>query len=223
MYFHHACTSKLLHNLATDPAISPFLLRLRNYHEETYAHSLRVCQLSLDLAIQQHLSPSDLSYLGCAGLLHDIGKLEIPRTILDKPTALTASENQIMQKHVRLSFWAIESIEAQRPDYEIVKKIAVAHHEFTTTPYPRNNTVCHLKAPKRSDRRRMDRNLYHLSQILAIADMTDALHHTRSYKRSLSRSEVECILRQEFQGDSYLVDDALWRLVEETQPLANYH
>lgn len=220
---NHACTSRLLDDLVTDTQISHLLGRLHNYHEETYQHSLRVCLLSLDMGIQLHLSPSDLWYLGRASLLHDIGKLEIPSEILDKPTALTPSEIKIMRHHVRLGFWAIQALENELPDYEIVKKIAVAHHEFSTTPYPRSRRAIPQRKIDNAERRRNDQTIDYLSQIVAVADMTDALHHARSYKRGFSRTEIESILRQEFQGDQALVEYAVWRLADENNRSVTYH
>jgi len=220
---NHTCTSKLLDDLVSDIQISGLLNRLRNYHAETHQHSLRVCLLSLDLGIQLHLSPSDLWYLGRASLLHDIGKLEIPSEILNKPSALTPSEIKIMRQHVRLGFWAIQAMEHDLPDYEIVKKIAVAHHEFSTTPYPRSRTVIRQKTIADAERRSDDQTIDYLSQIVAVADMTDALRHAPSYKRGFSRSEIESILRNEFQGDPSLVEYAVWRLTDENNHPVTYH
>ncbi len=223
MNLNYTCTDKLLDDLVADPKINTVLVRLRDYHEETYNHSRRVCLLSLDLGIQLHLSPSDLWYLGRASLLHDIGKLEIPSEILDKPTALTASEIKVMRQHVRLSFWAIQSMETELPDYEIVKKIAVAHHEFSTTPYPRDGTDPRQVALASSDRRKTDQSIHYLSQIVAISDMTDALRHVRAYKRGFTCSEIEHILRREFRGDPQLVDYAIWRLTGDPHRATGYH
>jgi len=220
---NYTCTANLLDELVADPKINTMLTRLQDYHEETYHHSRRVCLLSLDLGIQLHLSPSDLWYLGRASLLHDIGKLEIPSEILNKPAALTPSEINVMRQHVRLSFWAIQSMENELPDYDVVKKIAVAHHEFSTTPYPRDGTDPRQVKRANADRRKTDRSIHYLSQIVAIADMTDALRHVRAYKRSFSCSEIERILRSEFRGDPRLVDYAVWRLNGAPQTSTGYH
>lgn len=219
----HPCTNKLLEELLSDQQISAQLTRLHDYHSETYQHSIRVCLLSLDLGIQLYLSPSDLWYLGRASLLHDIGKLAIPTEILDKPTALTPQEVKVMQHHVRLGFWTIQAMESQLHGYDIVKKIAVAHHEFTTTPYPRSSTKSIPKNVITSERRQTDKSISYLSQIVAIADMTDALRHARSYKTGFSRREVEWILRHEFQGDPQLIDHAVWRLSEEAHASSPCH
>ncbi len=223
IHLNHACTGKLLDDLLNDKQINLLLAQLHDYHAETYEHSRRVCLLSLDLGIQLRLSPSDLWYLGRASLLHDIGKLEIPSAILDKPAALTSHEVKVMRQHVRLSFWAIQSMEKELPEYETVKKIAVAHHEFSTTPYPRNGTDPRQVKLATSDRRRTDQSIHYLSQIVAISDMTDALWHARSYKRGFSRSEIAYILRGEFQGDPTLVEYAIWRLNEDGQAPVSYH
>lgn len=223
MNLRHPCTKKLLEDLLSDSQINARLTRLRDYHNETYHHSLRVCLLSLDMGIQLHLSPSDLWYLGRASLLHDIGKLEIPTEILDKPAALTPQEVKQMQQHVRLGFWAIQAMESQLPDYGVVKRIAVAHHEFTTTPYPRNGANRQPTEATDAERRRLDLTIEYLSQIVAIADMSDALRNARSYKKSFTLNKIESILRNEFQGDPQLIDHAIWRLTEDFSASPVYH
>lgn len=222
MHLRHTCTHKLLDDLVTDPPINTLLTQLRNYHEETYAHSCRVCLLSLDLGIQHHLSPSDLWYLGRASLLHDIGKLKIPYDLLTKPTALTPQEVNVMRQHVRLGFWTIQAMECELPAYDIVKRVAVAHHEFTTTPYPRSGKDRRIQRRLPQDRRTIEQNVHYLSQILAIADMTDALCNARAYKRTFATDEIERILRHEFQGDPHLIDHALWRLADHARQSLEY-
>lgn len=225
MKLRHPCTKKLLDDLLADKQINAQLLKLRDHHTESYQHSLRVCLLSLDMGIQLRLSPSDLWYLGRASLLHDIGKLDIPAEILNKPSALTSNELSLMRQHVRLGFWAIQSMESQLPDYDVVKKIAVAHHEFTKTPYPRNGIQQQQLAAEHeaSERRQTDRSINYLSQIVAVADMTDALRHARSYKTGFTRTKIETILRSEFQGDPKLIDHAVWRLPDDLQPVSAYY
>lgn len=222
MYLRHTCTKKLLDELVTDTQINTLLTRLREHHEESYAHSCRVCLLSLDLGIQHRLSPSDLWYLGRASLLHDIGKLEIPCELLTKPAALTPQEVNVMRQHVRLGFWTIQAMERELPAYDIVKRVAVAHHEFTTNPYPRSGRDRRHLSRLPQERRTVEQNIYYLSQIVAIADMTDALRHARAYKSDFAKEDIEYILRREFQGDPSLIDQAMWRVTEHARQVSDY-
>jgi len=148
-----------------------------------------------------------LRSLGYAGLLHDIGKTKIPRNILSIPTGLDPQKNKVMQEHVRLGFMVLEDLEDG-----IVKEIVVAHHEFTTTPYPRNGMDRRQRVRPSGERRKTNTRIRNMAQIIAIADIVDALTHKRSYKDAFTKKETEEILRRDFTGDPKFIDQVLRRL-----------
>lgn len=204
-------TEKLFDELIQDEKLKEFLELLKDFHEETYEHALRVGLLSLDIGIENELSQHDLWSLGYAGLLHDIGKTEIPQEILTIPSSLVPQEYKTIQGHVRLGFLLLKSLEES-----MIQEIVVAHHEFTTAPYPRNG-IDRREKNRASEKRRMIKpGIRKLSQIVAIVDLADALAHNRSYKEEFSKKETEEILRREFTGNHKFIEQILRRFREDS-------
>jgi response regulator RpfG family c-di-GMP phosphodiesterase len=132
-----------------------------------------------------------------------------------KSTALNRQEYGIVKGHVRLGFVNMEEFEHAVPEYEIIKKIIATHHEFTAAPYPRTGNDRRKKARPNGERRTAKPRIRDMAQIIAIADMADALTHSRSYKDSLPTKDAEVILRREFKGDPKLIAQALRRFDED--------
>jgi putative nucleotidyltransferase with HDIG domain len=149
------------------------LLQLREFDEYTTTHSLNVSVLVMALAEHLELSPQDVRTFGIAGLLHDLGKVNIPPDILNKPGKLTDQERQVMQNHpVEGAKLIIES--GRRLDLAA----AVAHehhimingHGYPTRHYHRE---CHKAS-----------NLVH------VCDVYDALRTRRPYRDSWESERV---------------------------------
>lgn len=137
-----------------------------------------------------------------AAPMHDIGKIKIPDSILNKPGRLTPGEFEIMKKHtvyggeiVSLTLGGIEE-----KDYvEVARNIALFHHErYDGTGYPRGlkGTEIPLEA-----------------RIMAIADVYDALVSDRVYKKAFSKETAKQILRE---GSGTQFDPLLTSLFLET-------
>jgi HD-GYP domain-containing protein (c-di-GMP phosphodiesterase class II) len=202
-------TKELRAHLLQDDRLGQYLDFLANHHRETYLHTLRVCSLSLDLGLENNLDTPTLMNLGHASLLHDIGKALIPKDLLAKTTGLDSLEQQIMREHVRLGFHLLDEF---KPD--IVKQIVAGHHEFSRFPYPRSGSE-RRQAPRASEpRRNRNPTIDRAVQILAIADMSDALVQPRAYKNAFTKERTETTLRREFTGDPDLIDQVLRRLNE---------
>ena len=196
----------LISKLIQEDKVRTLLGKLKSDQRSIYEHSLRVAILSLDLGFENQLEKPDLNYLGYAGLLHDIGKVSLPTDVLSKRTVLNSTDRASLNEHARLGFLALESFEP-----EIVKQIVVAHHEFQKIPYPRND-IDRRKAERSTPGRRSNRSqVGALAQIVAAADMFDALTSQRSYKEALKKSDTETILREQFTGDALYIDQVLRR------------
>ena len=156
-----------------DQAMILPLLQLREFDEYTTTHSLNVSVLVMALAEHLELAPQDVRTFGVAGLLHDLGKVNIPTEILNKPGKLTDEERQVMQNHpVEGAKLIIQS--GRRLDLAA----AVAHehhimingHGYPTRHYPRD---CHKAS-----------NLVH------VCDVYDALRTKRPYRDSWESERV---------------------------------
>ncbi|MGB4520905.1 MAG: HD domain-containing phosphohydrolase [Candidatus Omnitrophota bacterium] len=94
-------------------------------HPFTSGHSLRVSRYAMAIALAMNLSHDDITLIRWAGLIHDIGKLNVSRRILDKLTNLTQKEYSQIQKHARQTFDILSMI----PTLKDITLIAAAHHE----------------------------------------------------------------------------------------------
>ena len=199
-------STALVSKLVQEGKVRTLLGKLKSDQRSIYEHSLRVAVLSLDLGFENQLEKPDLNYLGYAGLLHDIGKASLPADILSKRTVINSTDRASLNEHARLGFLALENFEP-----EIVKQIVVAHHEYQNKPYPRNGIDRRKTGRGGPDRRSNQSQAGVLAQILAAADMFDALTSQRSYKEALSKSDTEKLLRRQFTGDALYIDQVLRR------------
>jgi putative nucleotidyltransferase with HDIG domain len=120
--------------LSDEPALLG-LTTIKSYDEYTFYHSVNTCVLSLSLATRLYLSREHLSILGTSALLHDIGKINIPLEITNKPTPLTQRETEIMKKHV---FEGAEILRNMPGVHKLSMIVAYEHHAcFDLSGYPK--------------------------------------------------------------------------------------
>lgn len=133
----------------------------------TAGHQQRVAELACAIAERTGLEQTRIDDLRVAGLLHDIGKISVPAEILNKPTALTEVEWNIVKSHVDLSYEILKGIPFERPVAEMVQ----AHHErLDGTGYPQG-----LK----------EGEILLEARILAVADVVEAMASHRPYRAAL--------------------------------------
>lgn len=146
---------------------------IRSFDDYTYAHSVNVGILSCVIGIDLKLAEEELEDLVLAGLLHDIGKLNISEQIVQKPARLTSEEYKIMKTHPELSYFKLLS----KPDISGRVKMAVLlHHEnMDGSGYP--NGISGTEIPL-------------FARILHVADVYDGLITTKPYKQGYSPSEA---------------------------------
>ncbi len=135
---------------------------------ETQAHSQRVREYTLTLAREIGLKEDDLIQVGRGALLHDVGKIGVPDSILLKPGKLSADEWVEMKKHPAMGFEILRSIRFLEPAAEIV----LAHQErWDGKGYP--NGIRKDEIPLGA-------------RIFAVADTLDAMTSDRPYRKALS-------------------------------------
>ncbi|MEK7775592.1 MAG: HD domain-containing phosphohydrolase [Candidatus Zixiibacteriota bacterium] len=154
------------------------LTAIKDYDDYTYAHSTNVCVYSLTMGVRFGLDRPRLSQLGFAALFHDIGKVKLPKDLINKPDAYDEDDWRQMQMHPILGAKTI--LRNLRFDTYTARaaRVAFEHHinsDFTGYPV--------LKSTK------IRPTLF--SRIVAIADTFDALTSDRIYlRKALSPDEV---------------------------------
>ncbi|MGE5894630.1 MAG: HD-GYP domain-containing protein, partial [bacterium] len=143
---------------------------IKDYDEYTYHHSVNVSVLSVALGQKLGLSRKALTELGLVALFHDIGKMEIPEEILNKPSSFTDDEWKIVRKH---PYWGAKAaLKLKGFDPSSIKSAIVAfeHHlNFDFSGYP-------------AVRERGEIDFF--SRIVTIADQYDAMTSARVYSRT---------------------------------------
>lgn len=142
----------------------------------TRGHSERVTALAVDIAREMDLPMRDVTDLQRGGLVHDIGKLATPSSILDKTGPLSDDERHIIEQHPLRGARILEPIAA----YERMLPIVAEHHErWNGTGYPRG-----LKGTE----------IALTARILAVADAFDAIRSDRPYRKGRSLTDSVAIL-----------------------------
>ncbi len=156
------------------------IISLKNKDYYTYLHSTNTAVLSIALGAAAGVSRDRLQSLGVGGLLHDIGKTNIPSDVLNKPGRLTFFEYRMMQNHVMEG----EKILKNQPYFpENAMSAVTQHHEkLNGQGYPFNLTGSYI-------------TIY--GRILALADTYDALTTQRPYKVAHTPFEALSIIVNE--------------------------
>ncbi|MBI4016355.1 MAG: HD domain-containing protein [Candidatus Aenigmarchaeota archaeon] len=196
----------LIDEIINDSKVMPYVSSLQSYHPETYYHCLRVAELAVKLGVENEYAEKDQRLLGYSGLLHDIGKKCIDKTVLDKPSALNPEERHLITAHTRLGYLLLSTFDSS------VRHIIVAHHEFKKNPYPRkgkDRRTRELLPRTSTERRAVKPQISTLAQILAAADVYDALANARAYKPALEKEKIEKIMKQQYAGNQKYVEQVL--------------
>jgi len=158
----------LIDSLSHDEAGLLALTTIKNFDEYTYNHSLNVGILSLTLGQRIGLSKKSLAKLGTAGILHDIGKVAIPKALIYNADELTPEEWEIIKRH---SNYGVEEILKIRGLDEIAMAsliVSYQHHwNYDGTGYPT---------------RGKDEEPILYAKILRICDTYDAMTTARVYQ-----------------------------------------
>jgi len=151
----------------------------------TYSHSFRVTQYAQEIAKIMGVGTQDLEKLRYAGLLHDLGKIEIHETILTKEGSLSADEYELIQSHAKGTFEILSKFRFKSSLADI-PLIASSHHErFDGGGYPGK-----LKGEK----------IPLLSRILSVADVLDAITSKRHYRTAMPIDGAIGIMQRERGG-----------------------
>lgn len=156
----------------------------------TVTHTISVTTLSTLISKKLNFSEIEIKNISYAAMVHDIGKITTPISILEKPGTLTDEEMDIMKEHVSVTYEILNDF-----GFNYITEIASYHHEkLDGTGYPFGLTAKELSIEAR---------------IVAVADILSALIGVRSYKKELPKAEVIAILTSMAKHnkiDSHIVD-----------------
>lgn len=141
------------------------MIEIKDFDNYTYSHSVNVASLATLIGIQLGYSRISLRELTMAGLMHDIGKLDIPVSIINKPGALDPQEYELIRKHPDLALKRLSP--SMKISLTVLDGIGSHHEKYDGSGYPlgldgSNIPLC--------------------GRILAVADVYDALTTSRSYR-----------------------------------------
>ena len=173
----HALNAELL--LAYDETLEGWARALDLRDNNTEDHSVRVMDLTMKLARMLGILEADLVHVRRGALLHDIGKMGIPDSILLKPGPLTEHEWQTMRMHPVFAYDLLSNIPFLRPALDI----PYCHHEkWDGSGYPQG--LCGEQIPL-------------AARIFAVVDVWDALGSDRPYRKKWNKRKILGYIRAE--------------------------
>jgi putative nucleotidyltransferase with HDIG domain len=165
-------------SLAYDATIEGWSKALDLRDQETEGHTLRVTEITVQLADIMGIGTTDLVHIRRGALLHDIGKMGVPDSILHKAGSLTEEEWAIMHRHPEFAFEMISPITYLRQALDI----PYGHHErWDGSGYPR-----HLPGEQ----------IPIAARIFAVVDVWDALTSDRPYRKAFTKAKAAEFVRK---------------------------
>ncbi|MDO5155907.1 MAG: diguanylate cyclase, partial [Eubacteriales bacterium] len=166
--------------------------------EYTRGHSKRVAEYSVAIAKEIGMSAEEINNLRSIALLHDIGKIGVPDSVLNKPGRLTADEYDLMKQHTVMGSEILKDIKM----FHGIDIGARYHHErYDGNGYPE---------------KKVGEEIPQIARIIAVADAFDAMTSNRVYRKHL---DMEYVLEElkKCRGTQFdpEFDDALVRMIEE--------
>jgi putative nucleotidyltransferase with HDIG domain len=174
-------------------AISAIAKLVEGRDPYTAGHQERVAAFAVEIAEEMGLGRDAVETVRLAGLVHDIGKMQVPADILTKRTKLTESEYDVIKTHAEAGYDVLRCIEFPRPIAEVVRQ----HHERCDgSGYPRGLSSAYILPEAR---------------VLAVADVLEAVSADRPYRPAMGMAYALDLLREERGAtlDPEVVDAAL--------------
>lgn len=170
-------TNSLVDELCRNHGILVNFIDMRTKADYLFSHSVNVCILSVMTGINLEYDELRLRDLGVGALLHDVGKTMIDPAIVNKTDRLTTAELEEIRKHPQHGF----EILRKNPDISLISAhCAFQHHErFDGSGYPRNLA---------------NNEIHQAAQIVALADVYDALTSDSTYRKAVPVYEALAII-----------------------------
>jgi putative nucleotidyltransferase with HDIG domain len=165
----------------------------------TKGHSVRVSELSMETAIALELRRDEVENIRVAGLLHDIGKIEVSGQILRKAAELTSEEREVINEHAEKGARLLSTVGSVLRE---VVPIVLAHHKYFSSEHGSDS----VKA----------REIPLGARIVAVADSFDAMTSDRPYRKGMTPWQAlqELVANSGKQFDPIVVE-AFKRVVDK--------
>lgn len=184
-------TDRVLREGRNGTHIMEMLHGIRDYDDLTYVHSMNVSLICSIFGEWLKLSKGEIRNLALAGMLHDIGKLLIPKEILAKPGKLSNREYDVMKSHAIKGYEVLKDL----PLDINVKYAALMHHERQDgSGYPNGFA---------------DNQINMFAKIVSIADVYDAMTSNRSYRKAFCPFTVV----EDFENEGFIKFDSQYLVV----------
>mgnify|MGYP000980440656 CR=1 FL=1 len=181
----------MIDEITLNKDVAVHLADIRSHSDYTFGHSVNVCVLAIMMGNAIRLNELQLSELAMGAMLHDVGKILIPDSILLKATQLNAVEWKEMKRHSRYGF----DILRLKPEFSVQgAHVAYQHHErINGSGYPRG-----LKGEE----------IHLYARLVAIADTYDAMTADRVYRKGVTPNQALKTIHglKDKQFDTLLVD-----------------
>lgn len=161
-----AIVDSIMTNKVTGRNLVSYMKVMGNKDEYMLQHSINVSILSILMGKWLKYSDDDIKKLGTAAMLHDIGKINIPTALLEKPGKLTDDEFNLVKNHTRYGY---QILKESNINDDAICNVVLSHHErMDGKGYPFGLT---------------GERLSEFSRIVSISDVYDAVTSERSYSR----------------------------------------
>jgi putative nucleotidyltransferase with HDIG domain len=186
--------SGLVDELLGDRLALASLVQLKDVDAYTFTHSVNVAILAMYLAANTHLE-DELEGIGIGAILHDIGKVRTPRSVLAKKGPLDETERRVIQRHPQ--YGVDRLLESGFHDAVGLACVLDHHEKATGTGYPRGKRATELSP---------------YAKITGLADIYDALTTDRPYRKAMKPQEALLLMIEKMSGelDPWLLDRFIW-------------
>jgi HD-GYP domain-containing protein (c-di-GMP phosphodiesterase class II) len=186
----------MVDSMISSPDALMWIARMRQQHSDIYSHGVQVGVYLLALGRHLGFPKTQLGHLGTMGLLLDLGKTALPRTLLEKPGRLTDQEFELMKRHVEYGLEVVSSgPKSLHPD--VLEGIAQHHERLNGLGYPKGL-------------RGEEIGVY--GRMAGIADCFAALTSPRPYADALSVSDA--MMRLYKWGDELFAQPLVEKLIQ---------
>lgn len=144
------------------------------------SHNIRTSVLSMSIARELCLSSSSIELIGLGALLHDVGKLNVDQSVLNKPSSLSETEFAHIKTHAQLGYELL--IQEDWLPYKALQIVLKHHERLDGSGYPHN-----LKA----------KQIGLCERIVAVADVYDAITSRRNYRQAVPTKEALNVMKKE--------------------------